>query len=224
MGYQLLKKSEFTDPPNSCFLPEFLFTDLRGKVCDLDELALKEAVNKRAKRWRSSAFMFLRNPPHVFGTGYAQALATEMSDELYKERLATLLAAFDNLGKKQSVELVSKGVHFGRYGVTITPKDTTAGLTIDLMRQPNYSDFLKFDPIGDIGPVKGFEITEECSVGSSSPTEGTSCMLDGISRDLIVRPFQWKGIASDERNFVRDALNFHFGVQDLERPCGRRRR
>ena len=30
-------------------------------------------------------------------------------------------------------------------------------------------------------------------------------MVAGVSPDLIVRPFQWKGIASNERNFVKDA-------------------
>ena len=40
--------------------------------------------------------------------------------------------------------------------------------------------------------------------------------VEGISRDLVVRPFQWKGIASNMRNFVRDALNFHFGMQPVE--------
>ena len=40
--------------------------------------------------------------------------------------------------------------------------------------------------------------------------------VEGISRDLVVRPFQWKGIASNMRNFVRDALNFHFAMQPVE--------
>ena len=35
--------------------------------------------------------------------------------------------------------------------------------------------------------------------------------------DLVVRPFQWKGIASNERNFVRDACQFHFGMQAREK-------
>ncbi|WP_317932031.1 di-heme oxidoredictase family protein [Halioxenophilus sp. WMMB6] len=41
-------------------------------------------------------------------------------------------------------------------------------------------------------------------------------MLEGISKDLTVRPFQWRGIASNLRNFVRDAMNFHFSVQPAE--------
>ncbi len=38
----------------------------------------------------------------------------------------------------------------------------------------------------------------------------------GISHDLVVRPFQWRGIASNLRNFIRDAMNFHFSVQPKE--------
>src|SRR5690606_35995133 len=33
---------------------------------------------------------------------------------------------------------------------------------------------------------------------------------------FAVRPFQWKGIASNERNFEKDALNFHFGIEAAE--------
>lgn len=40
--------------------------------------------------------------------------------------------------------------------------------------------------------------------------------IEGISPDLIVRPFQWRGIASNLRNFIRDAMNFHFSVQPKE--------
>jgi hypothetical protein len=35
--------------------------------------------------------------------------------------------------------------------------------------------------------------------------------------DLTVRPFQFKGIASTLRHFVRDALNFHFSIQAVEK-------
>ncbi len=38
----------------------------------------------------------------------------------------------------------------------------------------------------------------------------------GVSDDLVVRPFQWRGIASNLRNFIRDAMNFHFSVQPRE--------
>jgi hypothetical protein len=45
--------------------------------------------------------------------------------------------------------------------------------------------------------------------------EDTSGLL-GVSSDLVVRPLQWKGIASNERNFVRSAMSFHFGLLPKE--------
>jgi len=40
--------------------------------------------------------------------------------------------------------------------------------------------------------------------------------VQGVSHDLVVRPLQWKGIASNERNFVRSAMSFHFGMLPRE--------
>jgi di-heme oxidoreductase (putative peroxidase) len=40
--------------------------------------------------------------------------------------------------------------------------------------------------------------------------------LVGVSEDLVVRPFQWKGLASNLRNFITGAMNFHFSVQPKE--------
>ncbi|MBE9081540.1 MULTISPECIES: di-heme oxidoredictase family protein [unclassified Tolypothrix] len=51
---------------------------------------------------------------------------------------------------------------------------------------------------------------------SNSFTDDTSG-IKGVASDLIVRPFQWKGIASSVRHFVRDALDFHFSLQAVEK-------
>ncbi len=40
--------------------------------------------------------------------------------------------------------------------------------------------------------------------------------LKGVSADLIVRPFQWKGLTSNLRNFITGAMNFHFSIQPKE--------
>ncbi len=40
--------------------------------------------------------------------------------------------------------------------------------------------------------------------------------LEGVSEDLVIRPFQFKGIASTLRSFVANAMNFHFSVQARE--------
>lgn len=127
--------------------------------------------------------MFLRNPPHVFGSGYAQSVGEEMSTQLAVERLAVRLAAtalakqaFRKTGKhtviEQSIPLEAKGLSFGTLR---TRCDETGKCTDD--------------------------------------TSGVT----GVSSDLIVRPFQWKGIASSVRHFVRDALDFHFSMQAVEK-------
>ncbi len=109
---------------------------------------------------------FVRNPPHLFGSGYVERLAQEMSEDLQTIRHN---AIFDSVATGEPVrrELISKGVSFG---------------------------YLTASPIGSV------DLSE----------------LDGVSIDLVVRPFQFKGIASSVRNFVVGALNFHFSVQPRE--------
>lgn len=115
---------------------------------------------------------FARNPPHVFGTGYTQRLATEMSTELAAR--AALARAFASLvpGTPVPIALRSKGVDFGVFSVTCSAPG-------------NCTD--------DLGKV------------------------EGVQGDLIIRPFQWGGISSTVRHFARDALDFHFSVQAVEK-------
>ena len=107
--------------------------------------------------------LFVRNPPHVFGVGYVQQLAYEMTHELQDLHDAAQVAAQKNKGVTQSVKLTSKGVDFGTFQTTCLD---SADKCID--------DFTH---------------------------------VEGVSADLIVRPLQWKGIASSVRHFVRDALD-----------------
>jgi len=130
---------------------------------------------------------FLRNPPHVFGTGYGQQLAEEMTLELMAQRDAAKIAAMLMPGQEIRQPLISKGVNFGEYRVTYEMHNN-GGLSI--------KDALGHGADGDF-------------------VEDTSAVA-GVSEDLVVRPFQWKGNASNERNFVKDALNFHFGMQPVE--------
>lgn len=53
-----------------------------------------------------------RNPPHVLGLGFVQALAAEMSTELRLARDAALVEAADR-GKKVTIALETRGVSFG---------------------------------------------------------------------------------------------------------------
>lgn len=65
---------------------------------------------------------------------------------------------------------------------------------------------------------KGVEFGKYSVVCSSysACTENASEVV-GVQQDLVVRPFQWGGIASSVRHFARDALDFHFSVQAVEK-------
>lgn len=119
----------------------------------------------------------VRNPPHVFGTGYAQSIGAEMSTELRVERgllkIATIAKA--KAGHRTvalSAPLAAKGLAFGK-------------------------------------------LTESCD--ENGQCQDDTSKVTGVASDLIVRPFQWKGIASSVRHFVRDALDFHFSMQAVEK-------
>lgn len=119
---------------------------------------------------------FYRNPPHVFGTGYTQRLATEITHDLQLAKEAAKIAAELNPGVQQSISLDSKGNNYGVYKTTYTAGENGAPGTF----------------------------TEDLS------------SVDGVPSDLVVRPFQHKGIASSLRHFVMSALDFHFSVQPVE--------
>lgn len=119
----------------------------------------------------------IRNPPHVFGTGYAQSVGGEMSTELGLQREIITRSAIARAKAEHrtvtiSTPLRAKGLSFGTYSTSC-------------------------DENG------------QCSEDTSKVT--------GVASDLIVRPFQWKGIASSVRHFVRDALDFHFSMQAVEK-------
>ena len=134
--------------------------------------------------------VFLRNPPHVFGAGYAQSLAEEMSFDLLDARYRTLRAAADNPGVVYEIGLESKGTSYGVYAAAV---------------RPDAGD-IYFNDLGPCG--ENPQLDEYCG------------QIDGVGEDFVVRPFQWKGIASNMRNFVRDALNFHFAMDPVELAPG----
>jgi hypothetical protein len=140
--------------------------------------------------------LFIRNPPAVFGSGYQQAVAEEMTLELFLLRARARQMAKLTPGKPYDQALSAKGVKFGDFITTfnanspakvIAPSTCNAGVTNPL----------------SIGGVAGY--TDDLT------------KLDGVSCDLVVRPFQWKGVSSGLRHFVRDALDFHFSMQAFEK-------
>ncbi|MBI1293263.1 hypothetical protein GC173_18820 [bacterium] len=109
---------------------------------------------------------FVRNPPHLFGVGYIQRLADEMTEDLRAQAQVIRAEAIATQADVRR-ELVTKGISFG---------------------------YLTGTPIGAVDRSE----------------------LRGVSIDFVVRPFQFKGIASSLRSFVAGALNFHFSIQPRE--------
>ncbi len=138
----------------------------------------------------------VRNPPHVFGTGYTQTLADEMTVELQAQVKAARAKAKAAPNKAQSQALSAKGLAFGTFATTFK---------------------------GGTGPGSFINCKDVCDPGGLTPYAPPSGFVDdltnvtGISCDIVVRPFQWKGIASSIRHFVRDALDFHFSMQAVEK-------
>src|SRR6185295_8386685 len=64
--------------------------------------------------------LLIRNPPHVFGTGYTQALANEITRQLVIERESARLLARLKPGKPVAVPLTAKGESFGTFKTTFT--------------------------------------------------------------------------------------------------------
>ncbi len=142
-------------------------------------------------------FMFIRNPPHMFGSGYAQELAEEMTLDLLGLRTIAVRDALANPGVAATQPLKAKTIDFGFFVVTYTGNPGTKPGLKTVIDQLN--DLPGQDP-------PGFKIQWD--------------KIQGVSADLVVRPFQFKGIASNVRNFVRDACQFHFGMEPRETNPG----
>ena len=139
--------------------------------------------------------LFIRQPPHVFGTGYTQQLATEITTDLSLWRNAARILAKKNPGKAVELPLTSKGMSFGRFKTTYTGKSAEVLGCDDLCTG---------------------ETPDTTTFGETGYTDDVS-QVTGVACDLIVRPFQWKGISSSIRHFARDAMDFHFSMQAVEK-------
>ncbi|HET7436217.1 MAG TPA: hypothetical protein VFN10_16020, partial [Thermoanaerobaculia bacterium] len=138
----------------------------------------------------------VRNPPHVFGTGYTQTLADEMTSELQMQVMAARNAARAKPNVRQTQALTAKGLSFGTFATTYSGTGA-AGSFI------NCKDVCDPGGLTPYAPPAGY-------VDDMTAVTGVSC-------DIVVRPFQWKGIASSIRHFVRDALDFHLSMQAVEK-------
>jgi hypothetical protein len=160
--------------------------------------------------------LFIRNPPAVFGAGYTQQVADEMTHELKASRDAARRIAIKPAmqGHQVTVSLIAKGIEFGKFRTTYI-----GGSTAIVNGDPTLCN-VNNDPAAPpgsltpewVGGVPGFKDDVTIKNASTNP-DG----IDGVSCDLVVRPFQWKGVASGLRHFVRDALDFHFSMQAFEK-------
>lgn len=146
--------------------------------------------------------LFIRQPPHVFGTGYTQQVAFEITQELAKQRGIARIQAQKQPGVPQEVALTSKGLSYGRFKTTYIGKNRDGKLKPGLV--------LGCDDLcaGETPQTATFSVAGY--VDDVSRVNGVPC-------DLIVRPFQWKGISSSIRHFARDATDFHFSMQAVEK-------
>ncbi len=141
--------------------------------------------------------LFIRNPPAVFGSGYQQAVAEEMTIELLIQRDSARAMAKRAPGKPFSQPLSAKGIAFGTFTTTYVAGSPAKVLVDAAICQAGLSR------PESIGGVAGY--TDDLR------------KLEGVSCDLVIRPFQWKGVSSSLRHFVRDALDFHFSMQAFEK-------
>ena len=142
--------------------------------------------------------LFIRNPPHVFGTGYAQALGDELTTGLWLLKTQARNKAKATPGKTVSVSLQVKERNFGTFTTTYNGPDAPAKIIASKASCPAAQQ----SPT-DIGGEQGF--TDDVT------------RVEGVPCDLVVRPFQWKGVSSSVRHFARDALDFHFSMQAFEK-------
>jgi cytochrome c peroxidase len=139
----------------------------------------------------------VRSPPHVFGSGYTQSMATQMSHTLMARRKSARIVAKNTPGHPVEFSLLANGQSYGSFTTTFYPRMAKSKKAIVFG-----CDKFSTDPTTTFG-VDGF-------IDDYSESNGVAC-------DLVIRPFQWKGISSSVRHFARDALDFHLSMQAVEK-------
>jgi hypothetical protein len=149
--------------------------------------------------------LFIRNPPAVFGSGYVQAVAHEMTTDLSIIRFKARGEAAASEGTRITKDLVSKGISFGVFSTTYH-SGRPASVTVDQATCP-----------AGTGATPKDQADAAVNIGGEPGFDEDLTKIKGISCDLVVRPFQWKGVSAGLRHFVRDALDFHFSMQAFEK-------
>lgn len=175
--------------------------------------------------------LFIRQPPHVFGSGYVQTIGDEITSELYALRAQVRGLAQKSPGVAQTIRLIDTkhNLDYGTFTTTYKAGTDWVGLNNPstcaplncTTANPQVSNALRVKPPqtkatrtkrdirsvavdGDVGAIMQPGFSDDLG------------QIKGVSFDLIVRPFQWKGIASSLRHFVEGALDFHLSMQPTE--------
>jgi hypothetical protein len=151
--------------------------------------------------------LFIRNPPAVFGSGYTQSVGDELTLFLFFLRDQARAQAKKQPNHPYKQPLSAKGVDFGTFTTTYIP-NSPAKIVI------NTKDC---NPKQDANCPCKAGIDTPLFIGGQNNYTDDLTDVRGVSCDLVVRPFQWKGVASSLRHFVRDALDFHFSMQAFEK-------
>src|SRR5262249_26488518 len=153
--------------------------------------------------------LFIRQPPHVFGSGYVQTVGDEITAALYNLRKQARTQALNAPGTWQSVRLVDPSHNNVDYGTFKTMY--TKGSKWKVINDKNTGPKSPCpSPSRQLTAVAAAPRAEKScddlgAVMADGFTDDTGA-VDGVAFDLIVRPFQWKGVSSSLRHFVRDAL------------------
>jgi hypothetical protein len=129
-----------------------------------------------------------------------------MTLQLFVLREQVRQKAYRNPGTQYPQQMTANGIDFGTFKTTYRPH-TDANVTADP----------KICSAG--APPKATPAQRRLaalSIGGEDGYADDLTGLKGVSCDLVIRPFQWKGITSDLRHFVRGALDFHFSMQAFE--------
>jgi hypothetical protein len=173
--------------------------------------------------------LFVRSPPHVFGTGYVQTVGDEITSELYALRTKVRTAAMAKPGVQQSIALndIKHGISYGTFKTTYKKgtKWSVVNSVNNCPTNPCPPSACASKPAAKLAKSSKAPLSAQQS--SNDNSDPGAVMVDGftddvgqvkgVAFDLIIRPFQWKGISSSIRHFVRDALDFHFSMQAVEK-------
>jgi len=128
--------------------------------------------------------------------------------------------AKSNPGVQQTIALddPAHGVSYGTFKTTYT-----AGSPWKVVNNPNVCGPTCPTPTADLkaaAKLPSGAAADKCDDTGGVMADGFTDdvgQVQGVAFDLIVRPFQWKGVATSLRHFVRDALDFHQSMQAVEK-------